>query len=83
MRSVLALAPHPDPARRLNSETRDVNFFAQRLKVVTIRERSVQFNPKISGNWTEWQGLTAIQNVELTLGLSVMEVKGCRHRFGV
>ena len=51
--------------------------------MVTVRERSVQFNPKISGDWTEGQGLIVVQDLELTLGLSIVEVKGCRHRFGM
>ena len=51
--------------------------------MVTIRERSVQFDPEISGNWTERQGLVVVKDPELTLGLSVVEVKGRSHRFGV
>ena len=76
MRSVLASAPHPDPANRFNSE-----FLAQSCKVVTICERSVQLDPKICWDWTERQGLVGVIDLELTLGLSVGQVKGRRHRF--
>ena len=54
---------------------------AQCLKMMTIRERPVQFNPKIRGNWTEWQKSAVVVHVELTFGLSVVQVKGRRHRF--
>ena len=49
----------------------------------TICERSVQFDPKISGNWAERQGLTDVTDLKLMLGLSIVEVKGRRHRFSV
>ena len=51
--------------------------------MVTVRERSVQYDPEISGNWTERQGLVVVTDLELTLGLAVVEVKGRCHRFGV
>ena len=51
--------------------------------MVTIRERSVQFNPKIGGDWTERQGLIVVEDLQLTLGLSIVEMKGRRHRFGM
>ena len=51
--------------------------------MVTVRERSVQFDPKIGGDWTEGQGLIVVKNLELTLGLSIVEMECRRHRFGM
>ena len=51
--------------------------------MVTIRERPVQFNPKIRGNWTEWQTFAIVVYVELTFGLSVVQMKGRRYRFSM
>ena len=48
---------------------------------MTICERSVQFDPEVCWDWTKRQGLVGVIDLELTLGLSVGQVKGRRHRF--
>ena len=51
--SALALTFYPEAKSRLSSVTRGDSFFAQCHKIVTKRERSVKFYPKISRGWTE------------------------------
>ena len=51
--------------------------------MVTKREWSVQFNSKIGRDWTEWQAFAIVVDIKLTFGLSVVQVKGRRHRFSV
>ena len=42
----------------------------------SLSERFVQFDSKICRNWTERQGPISVEDFEVTLGLSVVEVKG-------
>ena len=51
--------------------------------MVTKCESSVQFNSKIGRDWTEWQAFAIVVDIKLTFGLSVVQVKGRRHRFSV
>ena len=58
-------------------------FFAQSLEVVTESERPVQLYPKIRWDWTRWQYVAIVVNIKFTFGLSVVKMKGRRHRFRI
>ena len=49
----------------------------------TLSEGSVQFNSKIGGDWVEGLDLFGVIYLELTLGLSVLWMKGSRHCFSM
>ena len=58
-------------------------FFAKSLEVVTESKQPVQLYPKIRWNWTGWQYVPIVVNIKLTFGLSVVKMKGRRHRFRI
>ena len=58
-------------------------FFAQSLEVLTESERPIQLFPKIRWDWTGWQSVAIVVNIKLTFGLSVVKIKGRRHRFRI
>ena len=53
-------------------------FFAKSLEVVTESKQPVQLYPKIRWNW-----VPIVVNIKLTFGLSVVKMKGRRHRFRI
>ena len=58
-------------------------FLAQNLEVVTESERPIELYPKIRWEWTGWQYVAIVVNIKLTIGFSVVKVKGRRHRFRI
>ena len=82
MHNVLAPVLHPDPASHLNSATR-VKSKVQSLEVVTESKRPIQLYPKIRWDWTGWQQVAIVVNIELTFGFSVVKIKSRRHRFRI
>ena len=44
-------------------------------------ERPIEIYLKMRWDWTGWQKVAIIINIKLTLGLSVIKMKGSRHRF--
>ena len=71
------------PCKSLQQRNLGGEFLAQSLEVVTESERPVQFYPKICWDWTGWQWVVIAVNIKLTFGLSVVKMKGCRHRFRI
>ena len=60
---------HPILIQQVASAVQGVFLFlAQSLEMVTIRERPVQFDPKICGNWTEWQKFAFVVYIKLKFG---------------
>ena len=61
LRNVLAPAPHPEPPSPQQRDARGY-FFAQCLKVMMVREHSVQFHTEIGRHWTKWQDFNIVLN---------------------
>ena len=51
--------------------------------MVTESERPIQLYPKIRWDWTGWQLVIVAVHIKLTFGLSAVEMKRRRHRFGI
>ena len=78
--NVVALAPQPQPASRLKSATRNVNFFAKWLRVSAIRERPVKRYSEVFGFGAESQGFVVVFDFRLTISFLVVEMEDCVHR---
>jgi len=71
VRNVVAPVPHPEPASRLRSATRDVSFLRS--------ERPVQRYSEVFGLEAEGQGFVFEVDFQIAFGFLV-EMEDCRHR---
>ena len=71
------LFPQPEPASRLKSATRDVNF----LRSDSRCRRYASDLSEVFGLGAEGQDFVVVVDFWLTFSFLVVKVKGCRHHF--
>ena len=81
--NVLAPVFQPEPASRAISITRVWRFLARCLEMMTVPKFSDQFHANIFRKKAKRQKLPSDDNLELTFGLVIVQVKDCRQCFSI
>ena len=81
VRNVVTEAPQQEPARLLESATRDVNFLRSDSNVWAVREYPGQRYSEVCGLGEKGQGLVVVVDFQLTFSLLVVEVEDGQNCF--
>ena len=81
VRNVVTEAPQQEPARLLESATRDVNLLRSDSNVWAVREYPGQRYSEVCGLGEKGQGLVVVVDFQLTFSLLVVEVEDGQNCF--